>query len=88
MYLVYFEQAHEDEVFVLEASPIDKRIMLSAGHDGNTFIWDIVQGVKIKSFFNMVSWYNYNTFNVYCRELALGTVSLTGDRAQGDDSKH
>ena len=27
-------------------------------------------------------------FLVYCRELAPGTVSLTGDRAQGDDSKH
>ena len=30
----------------------------------------------------------YNAFNVYCRELAPGTVSLTGDRDQGDDSKH
>ena len=30
----------------------------------------------------------YNAFNVYCRELAPGTVSLTGDRAQGDDSKY
>ena len=30
----------------------------------------------------------FNAFNVYCRELAPGTVSLTGDRAQGDDSKH
>ena len=30
----------------------------------------------------------YNAFNVYHRELAPGTVSLTGDRAQGDDSKH
>ena len=30
----------------------------------------------------------YNAFNVYCRELAPGTVSLTGDRATGDDSKH
>ena len=30
----------------------------------------------------------YNAFNVYYRELAPGTVSLTGDRAQGDDSKH
>ena len=28
----------------------------------------------------------YNPFLVYCRELALGTVSLTGDWAQGDDS--
>ena len=31
---------------------------------------------------------SYNPFLVYCRELAPGTVSLTGDRAQGDDSKH
>ena len=35
----------------------------------------------------IISWYK-NAFNVYCRELAPGTVSLTGDRAQGDDSKH
>ena len=32
--------------------------------------------------------HNYNPFLVYCRELAPGTVSFTGDRAQGDDSKH
>ena len=32
--------------------------------------------------------YHYNPFLVYCRELAPGTVSLTGDRAQGDDSKY
>ena len=31
---------------------------------------------------------DYNAFNVYRRELAPSTVSLTGDRAQGDDSKH
>ena len=30
----------------------------------------------------------YNPFLVYCRELAPGTVSLSRDRAQGDDSKH
>ena len=36
--------------------------------------------------FNLDSF--YNPFLVYCRELAPGTVSLTGDRAQGDDSKH
>ena len=30
----------------------------------------------------------YNPFHVNCRELAPGTVSLTGDRAKGDDSKH
>ena len=32
--------------------------------------------------------HTYNPFLVYCRELASGTVSLTGDRAQGDDSKY
>ena len=32
--------------------------------------------------------YLYNPFLVYCRELAPGTVSLTGDRAKGDYSKH
>ena len=31
---------------------------------------------------------HYSPFLVYCRELAPGTVSLTDDRAQGDDSKH
>ena len=30
---------------------------------------------------------NTNDLNVYCRELAPRTVCLTGDRAQGDDSK-
>ena len=36
----------------------------------------------------LVNVYHYNAFNVYRRELSPGTVSLTGDRAQGDDSKH
>ena len=31
---------------------------------------------------------DYYAFNVYRRELDPGTVSLTGDRAQGNDSKH
>ena len=31
---------------------------------------------------------HYNPFLVYRRKLAPGTVGLTGDRAQGDDSKH
>ena len=30
----------------------------------------------------------YNSLLVDCRELAPRTVSLTGDWAQGDDSKH
>ena len=40
------------------------------------------------SCFRTIRFRIYNAFNVYRRELAPGTVSLTGDRAQGDDSKH
>jgi bromodomain and WD repeat domain-containing protein 1/3 len=29
--------------------------MLSAGHDGSIFIWDITKGTKVKHYFNMVS---------------------------------
>ena len=32
--------------------------------------------------------WDYNSFLVYCRELTPGTVSVTGDRAQGNDSKY
>ncbi|KAL3881699.1 hypothetical protein ACJMK2_028102 [Sinanodonta woodiana] len=52
--LLHILKAHEDEVFVLEPSPVDRRIMLSAGHDGNVFIWDIISGSKVKGFFNMI----------------------------------
>ncbi|XP_059576728.1 LOW QUALITY PROTEIN: bromodomain and WD repeat-containing protein 1 [Alligator mississippiensis] len=45
---------HTDEVFVLETHPFDSRIMLSAGHDGNIFIWDITKGSKTKHYFNMI----------------------------------
>ncbi|KAF3816064.1 hypothetical protein GH733_016166 [Mirounga leonina] len=44
---------HADEVFVLETHPFDSRIMLSAGHDGSIFIWDITKGTKMKHYFNM-----------------------------------
>ncbi|XP_068930949.1 bromodomain and WD repeat-containing protein 1 isoform X2 [Petaurus breviceps papuanus] len=45
---------HTDEVFVLETHPFDSRIMLSAGHDGNIFIWDITKGIKTKHYFNII----------------------------------
>uniref|UniRef100_A0A3B3BFL7 Bromodomain and WD repeat domain containing 3 n=1 Tax=Oryzias melastigma TaxID=30732 RepID=A0A3B3BFL7_ORYME len=51
--LLHVLSGHDDEVFVLEAHPFDPRIMLSAGHDGNIYIWDLTRGVKIRNFFNM-----------------------------------
>ncbi|KAL0973282.1 hypothetical protein UPYG_G00201390 [Umbra pygmaea] len=52
--LLHILKGHEDEVFVLEPHPSDPRIMLSAGHDGNVFIWDIVRGTKTQHYFNMI----------------------------------
>lgn len=48
-------KGHDDEVFVMEAHPFDSRIMLSAGHDGNIYVWDLTKGAKIRNFFNMVT---------------------------------
>ncbi|XP_037835020.1 bromodomain and WD repeat-containing protein 3 isoform X3 [Kryptolebias marmoratus] len=52
--LLHVLSGHDDEVFVLEAHPFDPRIMLSAGHDGNIYIWDLSKGAKIRNFFNMI----------------------------------
>lgn len=47
-------QAHTDEAYCLEPHPTDKRIFLSAGHDGNVFLWDVTCGKIIMNFYNMV----------------------------------
>lgn len=54
MFVLFLFKGHDDEVFVLEAHPFDSRIMLSAGHDGNIYVWDLTKGAKIRNFFNMV----------------------------------
>ncbi|KAL8619065.1 hypothetical protein ACOMHN_020763 [Nucella lapillus] len=46
-------KGHENAVYVLDASPVDPRICLSSGHDGQIFIWDIVDGVQVKHFWNL-----------------------------------
>uniref|UniRef100_A0A8C5R7B4 Pleckstrin homology domain interacting protein n=1 Tax=Leptobrachium leishanense TaxID=445787 RepID=A0A8C5R7B4_9ANUR len=52
--LIHILMGHEDEVFVLEPHPFDHRVLFSAGHDGNVIVWDLVRGVKIRSYFNMI----------------------------------
>uniref|UniRef100_A0A7N9CPW7 Bromodomain and WD repeat-containing protein 3 n=1 Tax=Macaca fascicularis TaxID=9541 RepID=A0A7N9CPW7_MACFA len=52
--LLHTLSGHDDEVFALEAHPFDQRIILSAGHDGNIFIWDLDRGTKIRNYFNMI----------------------------------
>ncbi|CAH1798894.1 unnamed protein product [Owenia fusiformis] len=52
--LLHMLEAHTEEVFVLEGSPKDPRVFLSAGHDGHIILWDIQRGIKLKSFFNSI----------------------------------
>ncbi|KAH3738331.1 hypothetical protein DPMN_044965, partial [Dreissena polymorpha] len=52
--LIHELRGHDDEVFVLEACDSDPRILLSAGHDGNIIIWDIIKGIQVKQFFNQI----------------------------------
>uniref|UniRef100_A0A1A8I7N1 Bromodomain and WD repeat domain containing 1 n=1 Tax=Nothobranchius kuhntae TaxID=321403 RepID=A0A1A8I7N1_NOTKU len=52
--LLHILKGHEAEVFVLEPHPFDARIILSAGHDGNVFIWDLQRGTNTKHYFNMI----------------------------------
>ncbi|KAM4696114.1 bromodomain and WD repeat-containing protein 3 [Rhinophrynus dorsalis] len=52
--LLHVLSGHDDEVYVLETHPYDPRILVSAGHDGNIFIWDLEKGIKIRNYFNMI----------------------------------
>uniref|UniRef100_A0AAY4ETK0 Bromo domain-containing protein n=1 Tax=Denticeps clupeoides TaxID=299321 RepID=A0AAY4ETK0_9TELE len=52
--LLHVLKGHGAEVFVLEPHPFDPRVMLSAGHDGNVFIWDLTKGTKTLHYFNMI----------------------------------
>ncbi|KAH8382855.1 hypothetical protein KR009_005611, partial [Drosophila setifemur] len=45
-------RGHKDELYVLESNPRDEHVLLSAGHDGQVFLWDIEQGVCVAQFFN------------------------------------
>ncbi|XP_044016177.1 bromodomain and WD repeat-containing protein 3 isoform X2 [Aphidius gifuensis] len=52
--LVKVLRGHKDEVFVLESHPIDPRIILSAGHDGQLMIWDVLLSEPIACFQNFI----------------------------------
>lgn len=47
-------RGHSDELYVLESNPKDSNVLLSAGHDGQLFIWDIFQGISLASFINNI----------------------------------
>ncbi|XP_065082304.1 PH-interacting protein [Ochlerotatus camptorhynchus] len=47
-------RGHTNEIYVLESHQKDSGVLLSAGHDGQLFIWDIVQGVSLANFLNHI----------------------------------
>lgn len=47
-------RGHTDELYVLESHPKDPYILISAGHDGQLFIWDIMEGKALASFVNNI----------------------------------
>lgn len=63
---------------MLEPHPFDSRIMLSAGHDGNIYIWDLCSGAKIRNFFNMVSDLQRES-PTYCRTSVAFNLLITFD---------
>lgn len=59
--LKYIFKEHTDEVFVIETHPVDRRIFLSGGHDGNIVIWDLESGEMIKKFHNQIQGQGYGS---------------------------
>lgn len=47
-------RGHSDEVYVLESHPKDRYVLLSSGHDGQIFLWDILTGAKLANFMNRI----------------------------------
>ncbi|XP_075144837.1 bromodomain and WD repeat-containing protein [Haematobia irritans] len=47
-------RGHKDELFVLESNPKNEHVLLSAGHDGQVFLWDIEKGVSVAHFVNNI----------------------------------
>ncbi|XP_055677242.1 PH-interacting protein [Lutzomyia longipalpis] len=47
-------RGHSDELYVLESHPKDPNVLLSAGHDGQIFLWDIYKGIAIANFVNHI----------------------------------
>ncbi|XP_013108682.2 bromodomain and WD repeat-containing protein 3 [Stomoxys calcitrans] len=47
-------RGHKDELFVLESNPKNEHVLLSAGHDGQVFLWDIEKGESVAHFVNNI----------------------------------
>ena len=50
---------HTDEIYVLESHPKDPHIVLSAGHDGQLFVWNVLHGKSVTHFTNNIEGQGY-----------------------------
>ena len=46
--LLHLLRSHTQQAHVLEEHPYDHNLVLTAGYDGLTIIWDIEKGVPLK----------------------------------------
>ncbi|KAG8591030.1 hypothetical protein GDO81_007020 [Engystomops pustulosus] len=77
--LLHVLTGHDNDIYVLEPHPSDSRIMLSAGHDGNIFLWDIISGTKVMHCFNLIEGQGHGAI-LDCK------LSADGQRIAGTDS--
>ena len=58
--LVRIMTSHCDEVYCVETNPVNPRIVCTAGHDGNVFVWDIgtVNDPSLDSYKKLYSYRN------------------------------
>ncbi|PIN12866.1 Angio-associated migratory cell protein (contains WD40 repeats) [Handroanthus impetiginosus] len=48
--LVHSLTGHTDSTYVLDVHPFNPRIAMSAGYDGKTIVWDIWEGIPIRTY--------------------------------------
>uniref|UniRef100_A0A6P7F9G1 Bromodomain and WD repeat-containing protein 3 n=1 Tax=Diabrotica virgifera virgifera TaxID=50390 RepID=A0A6P7F9G1_DIAVI len=79
--LVKVLTGHTDEIYVLEAHPHEDNVMLSAGHDGQLFIWDILKGEIVFKFLNTYDGQGYAS--VYDVKWSPDGCVVAGSDSQG-----
>lgn len=50
--ILRFLIGHKDETFIISPHPIHPRLVMSAGHDGNLFLWDLQSAQPVFKHFN------------------------------------
>ncbi|CAG9840158.1 unnamed protein product [Diabrotica balteata] len=79
--LVKVLTGHTDEIYVLEAHPHEENVMLSAGHDGQLFIWDILKGEIVFKFLNTYDGQGYAS--IYDAKWSPDGCVVAGSDSQG-----